>query len=85
MARNFISIFSTVFFFVMIIVASFTPQMALGAPKEAWMDDLVDSSTVSKNIVQKPNIDVSGVIGLVTKVADPVTKNWKNRRIRLTD
>ncbi|KAI3899419.1 hypothetical protein MKW92_046004 [Papaver armeniacum] len=66
MARNFNSIFSTVFFFVMIIVASFTPQMALSLPF-IGDDNLVDSSTVSKNVVRKPIIDVSSVIGSATK------------------
>ncbi|KAI3933614.1 hypothetical protein MKW92_005703 [Papaver armeniacum] len=69
MARNFNSIFSTVFFFVMIIVASFTPQMAFGVP---GMVNLVESSTVTKNVVRKPNIDFS--VGSLTKSIPKVGK-----------
>ncbi|KAI3894426.1 hypothetical protein MKX03_016932 [Papaver bracteatum] len=69
MARNSIGIFSTVFLFVMINMASFTAQMALSAPEsDADFDaPLVDSSTVSKNLVRKPDVSALSSLGPLTK------------------
>ncbi|MCL7021811.1 hypothetical protein MKW94_024135 [Papaver nudicaule] len=58
MARNFISIFSTVFFFVMIIMASFTAQMA---SVHGGSDDLISAEDVRIPVHVPVNVEVKDI------------------------
>lgn len=55
-----------------------TPAFADGVdniPGAPAADALVDSSTVSKNVVKKPNVNIDAVIGAVTKATDKLKAN----------
>ncbi|KAJ1964084.1 hypothetical protein GGI12_001651 [Dipsacomyces acuminosporus] len=45
-------------------------SFAAAAPIAAESDSLLDSNTVSKNVVKKPNINIDAVVGAITKAAD---------------
>ncbi|KAI3898876.1 hypothetical protein MKW92_009999 [Papaver armeniacum] len=50
MARNFINIFSTIFFFVMIIMASFTAQMTFSEPHNPSVRELLSDEEVGVSV-----------------------------------